>query len=64
MRLGQGTDDQAVSIAAVAGIILIVVNLGVFVLFLAALWTLLRGVFGVIRLRAGHALADPLTLLI
>lgn len=52
------------AIAAVAGIILIVVNLGVFVLFLAALWTLLRGVFGVIRLRAGHALADPLTLLI
>jgi uncharacterized membrane protein len=52
------------AIAAVAGVILIVVNLGVFVLFLAALWTLLRGVVGVIRLKSGRALADPLTLLI
>jgi len=52
------------AIAAVAGIILIVVNLGVFVLFLTALWTLLRGVVGVIRLKSGRALADPMTLLI
>lgn len=52
------------AIAAVAGVILIIVNLGVFVLFLAALWTLLRGVVGVIRLKSGRALADPLTLLI
>lgn len=52
------------AIAAVAGVILIVVNLGVFVLFLAALWTLLRGVVGVIRLKSGRALADPMTLLI
>lgn len=52
------------AIAAAAGVILIVVNLGVFVLFLAALWTLLRGVVGVIRLKSGRALADPLTLLI
>ncbi len=52
------------AIAAVAGVILIIVNLGVFVLFLAALWTLLRGVVGVIRLKSGSALADPLTLLI
>ncbi|HEV7354166.1 MAG TPA: hypothetical protein VGN74_13670 [Brevundimonas sp.] len=52
------------AIAAVAGVILIVVNLGVFVLFVAALWTLLRGVVGVIRLKSGRALADPMTLLI
>jgi uncharacterized membrane protein len=52
------------AIAAVAGVILIVVNLGVFVLFLTALWTLLRGVVGVIRLKAGRPIADPMTLLI
>lgn len=54
----------AAAVAAVIGLILIVVNLGVFVLFIAAVWTLIRGVVGVLRFKAGQAMTNPQTLFI
>ena len=45
--------------AAGLGGLLVIVNIGVFVLFLLALWTLARGVFGVLRLKAGRAIGNP-----
>lgn len=54
----------AAAVAALLGVILIVINLGVFVLFLLALWTLLRGAVGVLRLKAGRPIDNPLTWLI
>lgn len=50
--------------AAAAGLVLILVDLGVFVLFAAMVWTLLRGASGVVRLRTGRPIDDPRTWLI
>jgi uncharacterized membrane protein len=47
------------AVAALLGAVLVIVNIGVFVLFLLALWLLARGAFGVLRLKAGHAVANP-----
>ena len=47
------------AVAALAGAILIVVGLGVFVLFLLAVWLILRGAAGVLRLKAGRAMPNP-----
>lgn len=52
------------AIAGLAGLVLILVNLGVFVLFLMMLWTLSRGVAGVLRLKAGRPIDRPDTWLI
>ena len=41
--------------------LLVIVNIGVFVLFLLALWVLARGVFGVMRLKAGRPIDNPRT---
>lgn len=49
----------AAAFAALLGAILIVVNIGVFVLFVLAIWMLARGAVGVMRLKAGHAIPDP-----
>lgn len=54
----------AAGVAALLGAILIVINLGVFVLFLLAIWTLVRGAVGVLRLKAGRPIDNPLTWLI
>ncbi len=45
--------------AALAGLILLVVNLGVFVLFVLAVWALVRGAYGVLRLKAGQPIKNP-----
>jgi uncharacterized membrane protein len=45
--------------AVVLGGLLVIVNIGVFVLFLLALWVLARGVFGVMRLKAGRPIDRP-----
>jgi uncharacterized membrane protein len=47
------------AVAAVLGGVLVIVNVGVFVLFVLALWILARGAFGVMRLKAGQAIANP-----
>lgn len=47
------------AVAALLGAILIVVNVGVFVLFVLALWIVARGAFGVWRLKAGQPIANP-----
>ncbi len=47
------------AVVALAGAILIVVGLGVFVLFLLAVWLILRGAAGVLKLKAGQAIANP-----
>ncbi len=54
----------AAAVAALLGVILIVVNLGVFVLFLLAVWTLVRGAYGVLTLKAGKPIKDPRSWLI
>ena len=46
--------------AAVLGVLLIVINLGVFVLFTMALWVMVRGAVGVFRLKAGQPIPRPL----
>ena len=48
-------------IAALIGLILIVVNLGVFVLFLLVVWTIARGAAGVWRLKNAQPISDPRT---
>jgi uncharacterized membrane protein len=50
--------------AAALGVILIIVNVGVIVLFLAAVWVLVRGAFGVFKLKAGQPIDRPATWLI
>ena len=50
--------------AAALGAVLIIVNVGVIVLFLAAVWVLARGAFGVFTLKAGQPIARPRTWLI
>lgn len=52
------------AIAAVVGVVLIAVNLGVFVLFLMALWVIVRGAWGVMTLAAGKPVLKPNTWLI
>ena len=47
------------AVAALAGAILIVVGLGVFVLFLLAVWLIVRGAAGVLKLKAGRAMPNP-----
>lgn len=49
----------AAAVAAVAGVILVIVNLGVFVLFVLALWLIFRGAWGVLRLKAGRPIDHP-----
>ena len=49
----------AAAVVALLGVILIVVNIGVFALFALAVWTLIRGAVGVIRLKAGQPIPDP-----
>lgn len=51
----------AAAVAAIAGIILLAAPfaLGVPILFLLALWTVLRGASGVWTLKSGRAIADP-----
>jgi uncharacterized membrane protein len=50
----------AAAIGAVGGALLIIVNIGVFILFVAALWTLARGAYGVMKLRAGQRIPHPM----
>lgn len=51
------------AIGALLALILIPVGLGVFVLFLLAIWTLARGAAGVWRLKGAQPISDPRTLL-
>jgi len=50
------------AIAAVLGVVLIAVNLGVFVLFIMAVWVVVRGAAGLLALASGRAFANPRTL--
>lgn len=47
------------AVAAVLSGLLVIVNIGVFALFLLALWVLARGAFGVLRLKAGRPIDNP-----
>lgn len=47
------------AVVALLGVILIVINVGVFVLFIVALWLLARGVWGVLRLKSGQPIPNP-----
>lgn len=47
------------AIAAVIGVVLIAVNLGVFVLFFVAVWLLMRGAWGLLMLSRGQTIARP-----
>ncbi len=47
------------AVAALLGAILIAVGLGVFVLFVLAVWLILRGAGGVLKLKAGRPIANP-----
>lgn len=47
------------AIAAVLGVVLIAVNLGVFVLFLLAVWMLARGAWGLVLLARGEPIKRP-----
>lgn len=49
----------AAAVAALAGVILVAVSLGVFVLFAVALWSLARGASGALRLMRGRPIANP-----
>ena len=44
---------------AVLGVVLIVVGLGVFVLFGLAIWMIIRGAFGVLKLKTDEPIANP-----
>ena len=52
------------AIAAILGAVLIAVNLGVFVLFIMAVWVLVRGASGLLALAGGKPIANPRTPLI
>lgn len=45
--------------AIVGGVLLIVINVGVFVLFIMAVWTLVRGATGLKALLEGRPINDP-----
>lgn len=47
------------AVAALLGAILIAVGLGVFVLFIVAVWLILRGASGVLALKAGRPVRNP-----
>lgn len=47
------------AVAALFGAILIAVGLGVFVLFVLAVWLILRGAAGVLKLKAGRPIPNP-----
>lgn len=47
------------AVVALAGAILIAVGLGVFVLFALAVWLIVRGAAGVLKLKAGRAMPNP-----
>ena len=47
------------AVAALLGAILIAVGLGVFVLFILAVWLILRGAGGVLKLKAGRPIERP-----
>ncbi len=47
------------AVVALLGAILIAVGLGVFVLFVLAVWLILRGAAGVLKLKAGRAIPNP-----
>lgn len=47
------------AVVAMVGVVLILVNLGVFVLFFVAVWLLLRGAWGLLLLARGEAIARP-----
>ena len=47
------------AVAALLGAILIAVGLGVFVLFVVAVWLILRGASGVLTLKAGRPVSNP-----
>ena len=49
----------AAAAAAAAGAVLVMVNVGVFVLFVLAVWVLARGAFGVWKLKNGRAVPNP-----
>jgi len=44
---------------AILGVVLIIVGLGVFVLFVLALWMMVRGAVGVLKLKADQPIANP-----
>lgn len=48
--------------AIVAGVVLILVNVGVFLLFIMSVWTLVRGVTGLRALLQGRRIEQPLRL--
>lgn len=48
--------------AIIAGAVLILVNVGVFVLFIMAVWTIVRGALGLKDLLTGRPIAEPLRL--
>jgi uncharacterized membrane protein len=52
------------AIVGVVGVVLIAVNLGVFVLFLMAVWVIVRGAWGVMTLAAGKPVRNPQTWLL
>ena len=45
--------------AIIAGAVLILVNIGVFVLFVMAVWTIVRGALGLKDLLTGRPIAEP-----
>lgn len=47
------------AVVALLGAILIAVGLGVFVLFVLAVWLILRGAAGVLKLKAGRPIPNP-----
>lgn len=49
--------------AIIAGAVLILVNVGVFVLFVMAVWTIVRGALGLKDLLTGRPIAEPRRLL-
>ena len=48
--------------AIVGGVVLILINVGVFVLFVMAVWTIVRGALGLKDLLEGRAIRHPLRL--
>ena len=48
--------------AIVGGVVLILINVGVFVLFIMAVWTILRGALGLKDLLEGRPIRHPLRL--
>ena len=49
----------AAVVAIIAGAVLILVNVGVFVLFVMAVWTIVRGALGLKDLLIGRPIAEP-----